>query len=217
MDDRSEIHGTGLGHANRVLVLSRGVMIGTALILPAIQREGAFYQYLIIGAFLISTLIYNDLNWRAVVRHFFLSLVGVVILILTTLPWSHISLSFLPSRIPIFVTFMSLLIEEYSRLVTLHSRPWERAPNLRQALPDANLEGIKRALVYQRSHQDELLFHTNGGEGGQYSPPSHTSSEISLTTSAPGRLPSSADTMVREFWPELERDLGARRENDEEG
>ncbi|KAI1765333.1 hypothetical protein GGR53DRAFT_465522 [Hypoxylon sp. FL1150] len=111
--------------------------------------------------------------------------------------------------------WMSLFIEEYSRLVTLHSTHWERAPSPRQILPVVSSEVNSHAFVLpMRSRQDELLIYTNGGEE-QYSAPSQTSSDISLTTSAPGRLPSSADTMVRAFWSELDQDPGDRRQNDE--
>ncbi|KAI4868712.1 hypothetical protein F4820DRAFT_103259 [Hypoxylon rubiginosum] len=214
MASQLEMFGAGFGRASRVL--SRGIMVGSALVLRAMQHEGTFYQYLIISIFFISTLVHNALNWKAVVRHFFLAFVVVVIPILLTLPHSHIWLSFQPSRISIVLMVMSLFIEEYSRLVSPHSRHWERAPSQRRALLETDLEVNNRAVIFMNNGHGDLLLHTNGGGGRQYHPPSQASSEISLTTSAPGRLPSSCDTVVRGFWSESGQEDEIRRENDEE-
>ncbi|KAI0175767.1 hypothetical protein GGR52DRAFT_328507 [Hypoxylon sp. FL1284] len=120
------------GHFDISEVLPRGIMIGSALLLTVIQYENTFHQNL--------------------------ALVVVVIPILIALPYSHISLSFLSSRVPIIIVFMSLFIEEYSRSEMRHRRRWERAPSARRVLLD-DLEVNHHAL------DDGLLLHINGGVG----------------------------------------------------
>lgn len=190
------------------------MMIGAALLLPAIQHENTFYRNLTWCIFWIATFIHNALNWQAVVRHYYLALVATIGPILFMLPYSEVSLYSVLDRFPTLIMTMSLFIEEYSRHDMPRENQWERAPSPRRA-PLDGLEFGRRSVVLISGQREELLVHMKGGEGEQYHPPSQASSDISLSAVS-GRLPSSCDTKVRNFWPELEQEHDSRMKNEEE-
>ncbi|KAI0382073.1 hypothetical protein F5Y04DRAFT_57427 [Hypomontagnella monticulosa] len=195
---RPGANSTRLSSASRVL--SRGTMIGTSILAPAFRHEDAFYRYLNLCIFAISTLVHNALNWEAVIRYFFLALVTVALSILLTLPYDSMSVSFLLDRGPILIMLMSVLIEEYSSRFTPNIRPRRGAPTSELVLTDTDFDGVQYWLS-SMPNRDELLAHMNGGERERYHTASQVSSDISLSTS-PGTLPSSCDSIIRSFWRE---------------
>ncbi|KAI1394231.1 uncharacterized protein F4822DRAFT_42168 [Hypoxylon trugodes] len=191
--------------------VSRGLMTGAAIALSVfIHHENTFYQSLAFYIFAVSLILFNVLNREAVMRHFYLALVTVVVPALITLPRFEISVSFLLGRVPILLMAMSLLVEEYSRRFVLNSHHWERAPDVP---PDAIPADEHGGFRMYTGNGDELFAHMNGGERYQY----HAqSSDISLSTRT-GRLPSSADTIIHSFWNgELDPTREYREENKEQ-
>ncbi|KAI2633706.1 hypothetical protein GGS26DRAFT_58308 [Hypomontagnella submonticulosa] len=193
------------GYESRLIsasrVLSRGILIGTSLIASAFRHEDAFYRHLNLCTFAISALVYNALNWEAVVRYLFLALVTVALPILLMLPHSDITVLFLLDRSPILIMLISVFIEEYSSRFTPNIPYQRRALATELGLTDTDFDGVGHWFSSMPNNRDEFLAHMNGGEREPYRVPSQVSSDISLPNS-PGTLPSSCDSIIRSFWPE---------------
>ncbi|KAI0842918.1 hypothetical protein F5Y06DRAFT_76672 [Hypoxylon sp. FL0890] len=200
-------------------VPSRGFMIGAAIFFPAtLHLDNAFYRYLVLCTFSISTIIHIACNWEAVRRYFFLALVTIAMPSVVTLPFSEGSVPLLLGRLPILIMLMGLFIEEYSRRFMPNSRNWERAPDPRLSPSAADYKAGGEYILLPPGLHDELVVHMYGGERDQYRAPSQVSSEISLSTVGSGRLPSSCDTMTRAFWcNELVEDHKHRGEHEDRG
>ncbi|KAH9994166.1 hypothetical protein F4779DRAFT_219444 [Xylariaceae sp. FL0662B] len=214
MPAQPEAYATRFEDAARIL--ARGGMIGSAIILPAIRHENSFYQYLTLCIFGISTLVYNALNWRAVIRYYFLALATVIVPVIVTVPHHDVSMvSFLLNRMPVLVMLSSLVIEEYSRLdrKPLGSEEVPMAPlldgthghntphGLRWRMSaHTSSEGDNDLLPLPAGQRDALLVHMQGAERESYRPPSHEPSEISLSSAPAEFPPSSYDSMTRSFW-----------------
>ncbi|KAI0848962.1 hypothetical protein F5Y00DRAFT_262119 [Daldinia vernicosa] len=184
---------------DRVRMLSGGIMVGAAMLLPAFQHEEAFYRYLILWLFGISTFVHNALIWEAVVNYFFLALVMIVAVIFIMIPHSDVSASFLLGRVPLLISLMSLFVEDCSRRFNQNNRHRKKAQDPKLVPPGADSDMDGRSF-FMLGHRDELFSHMNGGEIRQYNASSQHSSDISLSNLGPGRLPSSCDTMIRDFW-----------------
>ncbi|KAI1653027.1 hypothetical protein F4813DRAFT_394058 [Daldinia decipiens] len=186
---------------DRIRVVSGGIMVGAAMLLPAFQHEEAFYRYLILWLFGISTLVHNALIWEAVVNYFFLALATIVAVIFVTTPHSNVSVSFLLGRVPLLIALMSLFVEDCSRRFNQNSRYRKKAQDPKLIPPGAESDVDGHSFFMLGPH-DELFSHMNGGGMRQYNASSQHSSEISLSNLGPGRLPSSCDSMIRDFWRE---------------
>ncbi|KAI1642412.1 uncharacterized protein F4817DRAFT_352921 [Daldinia loculata] len=184
---------------DRARVLSGGIMVGAAMLLPAFQHEEAFYRYLILWLFGISTLVHNALIWEAVVNYFFLALATTVAVIFITIPHSNVSVSFLLGRAPLLIALMSLFVDDCSRRFNQNSHHRKKARDPKLIPPGAESDVDGHSFFMLGPH-DELFSHMNGGEMRQYNAPSQHSSEISLSNLGPGRLPSSCGSMIRDFW-----------------
>ncbi|CAJ2500948.1 Uu.00g038010.m01.CDS01 [Anthostomella pinea] len=194
--------------------LSQGAMIGTAIAFPVVQNQGRFYYYLTLSIFLLSTLIYNALMWRAVVRYFFLSLVvvGGPPTILLVNP--DVSMTSSAAHIPLLIMLMSLVIHEFSRLQLRPLGGWHLLPESspgtpgsflsRSLLLDKGLLDVESQDEYMSNapfdHKNPLLdFMEATAEHDRL--PSQRSSDITLSSGEPGSLPSSWGSSVRNFFP----------------
>ncbi|KAI0116973.1 hypothetical protein F4814DRAFT_459216 [Daldinia grandis] len=201
---------------NCVRVLSGGIMVGAAMLLPAFQHEEPFYQYLILCLFGISTFVHNTLIWEAVVNYFFLALATTVAVIFITIPHSSVSVSFLLGRTPLLISLMSLFVENCSRRFNQNSRYRKKAHDLKLIPPGVESDTDGRSL-HVLGHHDELFSYMNGGEMRQYNVLSQHSSEISLSNLGPGRLPSSCDSMIRDFWRDESGSLSECKKEERQG
>ncbi|OTB14357.1 hypothetical protein K445DRAFT_23763 [Daldinia sp. EC12] len=186
-----------------IRVLSGGIMVGTAMFLPALpafQYNDDFYRYLLFLGFGIATIVHNAFIWEAVVDYFVLALVTTIAVILITAFQSNVSVYCLLGRVPAFIALMSLFIEECARRFGQNSRQRKKVPDPKLIPPDAGVNVDGQSVSFTLSHRDELFSHIYGGETRQYNTPSLHSSDISLPNDGPGRLPSSCDSVIRGFW-----------------
>ncbi|KAI1082966.1 hypothetical protein F5B20DRAFT_490983 [Whalleya microplaca] len=198
-------------------ILSGGGMIGSAILFPVIRHDSFFYQYLTMYIFGISTLIYNALNWRAVMRYYFLALVTVLVPVIIVVPYGDAStFSFPLERMPLLVMLWSLAIDEYARLAgrPLGSEEVPMAPSLAGTPAYNASDGLRWRRMSVRSlsewgdrsfpllpdQRDALLMHMQGAEREFSHPSSQEPSDISLSSALAEAVPSSYDSMTRSFW-----------------
>ncbi|KAI1090737.1 hypothetical protein F5B19DRAFT_305703 [Rostrohypoxylon terebratum] len=204
--NRFELNESKLEHIARVL--SRGIMIGAAIFLPAVVRyENIIFRLLVFCLFTIATSAHIAFNWAAVKRYYFFALVIVILPVSVMLPYSQTSIYLLLDRVPILIAVTGLCIEEFSRLLRLLMADSRFEP------PDVNPEPNEDLNIHILDRNDDLFVHMDGGENAEYNTPSHSSSDISLSNVGSGRLPSSCDTMTRMFWSDH---LDANHEHEED-
>ncbi|KAI0890724.1 uncharacterized protein GGS22DRAFT_17701 [Annulohypoxylon maeteangense] len=198
---------TKLGHLCRVL--SRGFMIGTAILLPVVtQYENSFYRFLVSCIFMVATFAHFAFNWEGVKRYALFALATMFLSGLATVPFSKASVPLLLDRLPILIMMTGLWIEEIPRLFKrLMTDP-------RFVPPDVGSEPDRDPVLPTLDHDKELFAHMDGAEREQFNTLSQVSSDISLSHVGSGKLPSSCDTMTRAFWPDLLDRSDKRRESD---
>ncbi|KAI0102947.1 hypothetical protein GGR51DRAFT_562153 [Nemania sp. FL0031] len=196
-------------------VVSKGVMMGAAIMFMAIRREHTSYNYVTLALFSIATMIHvaMSLSSETLVFYVLASILIPSVLAVVAVSQPHFIFAPVLEYAPVLVVFMLCIIEECAQLRPAASflLPWWKRnvdPELYSlSTSPASMDGSRSSLLdsihsdYRfdekptMSSQDSLLLRYMWSPS-QSCAPSSRLSDISLSSGWPERPPSSLEALV---------------------